>query len=120
MNVPALSGVRTIRSIEPSATNLHGRPTVLTIFDRTNKTIDVRARDFIRAVNATIPSLPKPTPTIWSSNLVASKQGTKIGFTGTGMGHGVGLCQYGAQELAGKGESWEEILAWYYPRATIG
>jgi peptidoglycan hydrolase-like amidase len=29
------------------------------------------------------------------------------------------LCQYGAQELAGKGESFESILQWYYPGATL-
>lgn len=119
MSIPEFSSVRTIRSVKPSTTNKHGRPTSLAIYDRTNNRTEVRARDFIRAVNATISTLPKPTPTIWSSNLVAHKQGTNIQFEGTGMGHGVGLCQYGAQERAGKGESWEEILSWYYPKATI-
>ncbi len=119
MSVPEFSGVRTIRSVKPSSINEHGRPTSLAIYDRTNNPTEVRARDFIRAVNANIPTLPKPTPTIWSSNLVANKQGANIQFEGTGMGHGVGLCQYGAQERAGRGESWEEILAWYYPQAAI-
>ena len=119
MSIPEFSGVRTIRSVKPSSTNEYGRPTSLAIYDRTNNPTEVRARDFIRAVNATIPTLPKPTPTIWSSNLVANKQGTNIQFEGAGMGHGVGLCQYGAQERAGRGESWEEILSWYYPQAII-
>jgi stage II sporulation protein D len=119
MNLPKFSTIRTVRSVKPLATNEHGRPTTLAIFDRNNNATEVRARDFIRAVNASIPTLPKPNPTIWSSNLVASKQGANIEFTGTGMGHGVGLCQYGAQERAGRGESWEEILAWYYPNSTV-
>jgi len=119
MNVPEFSSIRTIRSIEPSVVNSHGRPVQLAIYDRRNTPIEVRARDLIRAVNATIPSLPSPTPMIWSSNLIASKAGNTVQFKGTGMGHGVGLCQYGAQERAGKGESWEDILAWYYPSVTI-
>lgn len=119
MQIPEFSSIRTIRSIEPSKTNAHGRPIQLAIYDRQYNPTKVRARDFVRAVNATIPSLPIPTPTIWSSNLVASKTGTNVQFAGVGMGHGVGFCQYGAQELAGKGESWEDILSWYYPQATI-
>ena len=119
MQIPEFSSIRTIRSIEPTKTNAHGRPIQLAIYDRKKHPTEVRARDLVRAVNAIIPSLPNPTPMIWSSNLVATKEGLNVQFAGTGMGHGVGLCQYGAQELAGKGESWEDILTWYYPSATI-
>jgi stage II sporulation protein D len=41
-------------------------------------------------------------------------------FTGRGTGHGVGLCQLGAAEMAREGKSYREILAFYYPRAVIG
>lgn len=40
-------------------------------------------------------------------------------FVGVGRGHGVGLCQIGAHELASQGWSSERILAHYYPLATI-
>ena len=39
---------------------------------------------------------------------------------GRGFGHGVGLCQYGAESMAGSGASNLEILARYYPGATVG
>ena len=119
MNIPTLSSIRSIRSIEPTKSNIHGRPTELTIYDRTNDASTVRASDFIRAVNASVPLLSSATPTIWSSHLSATKEGSHVRFEGFGMGHGVGLCQYGAQELAGKGETWEEILEWYYPSASL-
>ena len=119
MDIPELSSIRSIRSIEPAQTNAHGRPIQLVIYDRQNNPTKIRARDLVRAVNATVPTLPTPAPVIWSSNLVANKRGDAVQFEGFGMGHGVGLCQYGAQELAGKGESWEEILAWYYPSAVL-
>jgi len=119
MNLPALQNIRTISSIEPTETNQHGRPTKLAVYGRKKNATMVRARDLVRVLNAKIQHLPTPTPTIWSSNLVANKNGANVDFQGSGMGHGVGLCQYGAQELAGKGEPWENILAWYYPNATI-
>ena len=38
---------------------------------------------------------------------------------GHGWGHGVGLCQWGAADLARRGFSAREILAYYYPQAEI-
>ena len=119
MNLPSFANIRTIRSIEPTTTNQHGRPTQLVIYGRRHEMTEVRARDFIRAVNAPVPSLPAATEQVWSSFLVGEKNGSKLEIDGFGMGHGVGLCQYGAQELAGKGTSWEDILEWYYPKASI-
>ena len=43
-----------------------------------------------------------------------------ITFHVTGYGHGVGLSQYGANELAREGKTWQEILAWYYTGTTVG
>jgi stage II sporulation protein D len=36
-----------------------------------------------------------------------------------GNGHGVGLCQYGANGLAKQGRSYREILSYYYPGTTL-
>ncbi len=41
-------------------------------------------------------------------------------FTGRGGGHGVGLCQAGAEEMARQGKSYREILSFYYPGTTLG
>jgi stage II sporulation protein D len=38
---------------------------------------------------------------------------------GRGWGHGVGMCQYGAQGMARQGKTAVEILCHYYPRAKI-
>ncbi|MBN1422644.1 MAG: SpoIID/LytB domain-containing protein [Planctomycetes bacterium] len=40
-------------------------------------------------------------------------------FVGRGWGHGIGLCQYGAREMARRGCSYLEILTHYYPGATL-
>jgi stage II sporulation protein D len=41
-------------------------------------------------------------------------------FEGTGSGHGVGLCQRGAEAMGRAGRSYREILEFYYPGATLG
>ncbi len=40
-------------------------------------------------------------------------------LSGRGWGHGVGLCQYGAEGMARLGKSAEEILQHYYPGSTL-
>lgn len=41
-------------------------------------------------------------------------------FEGRGSGHGVGLCQIGADQMGVEGRSTAEILAFYYPGTAIG
>jgi stage II sporulation protein D len=47
-------------------------------------------------------------------------QGDHFIFAGKGVGHGVGLCQTGAAEMARQGKSYREILAFYYPGSLTG
>ena len=53
-----------------------------------------------------------------SFELETDKDG--VTFLVTGYGHGVGLSQYGANELAKQGLTWQQILNWYYTGVTIG
>ncbi|HYB61493.1 MAG TPA: SpoIID/LytB domain-containing protein [Methylomirabilota bacterium] len=41
-------------------------------------------------------------------------------FQGYGSGHGIGLCQRGADVMGMSGKSYGEILAFYYPGTTLG
>jgi peptidoglycan hydrolase-like amidase len=38
---------------------------------------------------------------------------------GEGWGHGVGMSQYGARELAIQGYGYAQILGFYYPDTTL-
>jgi SpoIID/LytB domain protein len=40
-------------------------------------------------------------------------------FVGSGFGHGVGMSQWGARELARRGASYQRILARFYPGASL-
>ena len=55
-----------------------------------------------------------------SACFTISFEGDTVTFSVTGYGHGVGMSQYGANVLAGKGMSYREILTWYYTGAEVG
>ena len=50
----------------------------------------------------------------------AGVSGAALQIQGKGYGHGVGLCQAGAYEMAAEGHSETEILRFYYPGTAIG
>lgn len=49
-----------------------------------------------------------------------SDQGDLVAFHGRGSGHGVGLCQVGAEVMGEEGRSYREILSFYYPGTRLG
>jgi stage II sporulation protein D len=50
-----------------------------------------------------------------STRFRIEKIGPEIQIQGNGYGHGVGLCQWGAKEMAEMGYSYDKILKYYYP-----
>lgn len=54
-------------------------------------------------------------------NIIKKKKGDKIIwiFKGSGWGHGVGMCQFGALSLAKRGFNYEQILKKYYTGLSI-
>ncbi|MHB0999446.1 MAG: SpoIID/LytB domain-containing protein [Armatimonadota bacterium] len=56
---------------------------------------------------------------IRSTLFTIRKSGTKLVFTGKGLGHGMGLCQWGARGMAKQGYSPRDILKHYYPKCTL-
>lgn len=57
--------------------------------------------------------------TLPSNNFVLSSKDDQFHVEGQGYGHGVGLCQLGALELAKRGYDYRQILAFYFPRHKI-
>ncbi len=54
-----------------------------------------------------------------SSMFTVTLTGDNLVFSGTGAGHGVGLAQIGALQMAKQGKSYQEILKFYIPAAEI-
>ena len=44
---------------------------------------------------------------------------SQISFKGSGFGHGVGMCQFGAKELALRGYTYKQILDHYFPALRL-
>jgi stage II sporulation protein D len=55
-----------------------------------------------------------------SANFSLETLGEKLVFRTTGYGHGVGLCQYGANGLAKAGKDFRQILSYYYTGVSMG
>ena len=54
-----------------------------------------------------------------SNHFSIQKDGNILSVTTKGYGHGVGMSQYGAQAMALKGYSYDEILKYYYQNVDI-
>ncbi|MNY18352.1 Amidase enhancer precursor [compost metagenome] len=54
-----------------------------------------------------------------SLNFEVRREGTAFAFVGKGLGHGVGLCQWGARGRALAGWDWRRILMAYYPGTRV-
>lgn len=112
---PDLAALGKTASIEVTEKNAAGRPTTIRLKDRTGVAAKIAAEDFRRAINA--PGDPKSS--MRSSDCTIRLTASTAEFSGRGFGHGVGLCQHGAQEMGRAGRTSTEILALYYPTAVL-
>jgi stage II sporulation protein D len=102
-----LEGVRVVRR-DPS-----GRAEMVELAGQRSKRL--RGWDFKITVGRTL-----GWSVLKSSRFEVSRAGPAFVFRGTGFGHGLGLCQAGAHVSAGRGASYRQILARYFPGAGVG
>lgn len=57
---------------------------------------------------------------LWSTLFDIEDDGDRIVINGKGLGHGVGLCQWGAIHLSQEGWKYKDILEHYFPGTSIG
>jgi stage II sporulation protein D len=102
--------VGSITKIRIAGTNSSGRTKILKI-KHSKGQLSIAAAKFRMAVD----------PWLIRSTLFKSieRKGDAFVFTGLGWGHGVGMCQWGAKEMAEKGRSYEEILKFFYPGTDV-
>ncbi|NJN71187.1 MAG: SpoIID/LytB domain-containing protein [Nitrospira sp.] len=101
--------VGTIQSISPVSYSRAGRVATLRIVHSEGELI-VRGEDLRRAVGYTI---------VPSTQFTIESIGEELMLDGYGAGHAVGLCQWGAKELAELGYSFASILRYYYPGTEL-
>ena len=76
-------------------------------------TTNVAASAFRRAVGT------RALPSLLVTGLRHAPDGASVQLDGGGLGHGVGLCQWGARGMALDGRSAQETLSFYFPGTQI-
>jgi stage II sporulation protein D len=108
-----LGEITNIRPAGQSDYRAFSRLTKVKLLGSTGKSDFLRAEDLRLAID---PSGRKLRSTICK----IVKLGDKWAFlSGRGWGHGVGMCQYGAEGMARGGKTTEQILWHYYPGSKI-
>jgi stage II sporulation protein D len=101
--------VGTIATVTPFLYSRAGRVDKIRILHSDGEVI-LRGQDFRKAVGYSI---------IPSTQFDIEALGRMIVFAGRGSGHAVGLCQWGAKELADQGYSYDAILRYYFPGTAL-
>jgi len=102
--------VGAIKEITITERTPSGRVQTLSIASRDGKTVKVPGKKFREIIG----------PNELKSNLYEIKmQGWFFDAVGRGWGHGVGLSQWGANEMARQRFEYDKIIDFYYPAAAI-
>ena len=114
--VTAILGARTggpLTAAALSDPDASGRPRAVALTGTTTATLPVA--DFRRALGYDV------VRSLWlrSLRIDASQAAPRLVIEGSGRGHGVGLCQWGARFFASAGASAADILAWYFPGTSV-
>jgi stage II sporulation protein D len=101
--------VGTIATMTPVGFSRAGRVSKLRILHSKGELI-LRGEDLRKAIGYTV---------VPSTQFTIESMGQDIVLAGYGAGHAVGLCQWGAKELAELGYSFSSILRYYYPGTEL-
>lgn len=83
------------------------------------KQLKIKSRSGTSVINATDFRKALGWSRLPSTNFTLSRHDNLIVFQGRGYGHGVGLCQWGAQQMAKEGKNYRDILSFFYPGTTL-
>ena len=102
-----------IAAVEPATRDENGRPRDFSVRGNQGE-VTIAAGALREAVNHCLGPTALP-----SADFTAAPNGDAIVFAGRGSGHGVGLCQWGANAMAREGRTAAEILSHYYTGTAI-
>jgi stage II sporulation protein D len=108
---PDLASLGRLRHIEVTERTPSGRPVFLRLTGSNGATFDMLAERFRLAIGGS---------EIRSTDFELRVAADHVTFrNGRGFGHGLGLCQWGAQGQAVQGKRTAEILRYYYPGSKL-
>lgn len=101
-----IAGVGNVKSMTPERTTPQGR-IVTMVVEGDRGTRRVSGTDLRSALG------------LRSTLFVVNQTGDKFEISGRGYGHGLGMSQWGARNLANQGVNYQQILSHYYPNAIL-
>lgn len=116
---PSLARLDGIRRIEVATRNGSGRPVLFRIEDGRGQSFEIPSERLRWAFNASVTGLPEVRTRVRSGDIEPSVTPISIALNGRGFGHGVGMCQFGAEALTREGRTWRDLLRLYYPGAEV-
>ncbi len=121
VNRHPIANLQGIADIQISRVNAAERPGGFVVVDQQGRSYALGPEQFRFACNHHAGGMKASAAQqlVKSSHLQVQFTDNLITFSGQGLGHGVGLCQWGAQGLAQSGYFHTAILDFYYPGATI-
>jgi SpoIID/LytB domain protein len=111
---PRFGEVRAVRIASTLPSGRVGRVTVVHQAAGGERSDELDAKDFRLIVGAN-----KLRSLWWEKAVMVSAKGGQLVVEGRGFGHGIGLPQVSAWYLANDGVRGEDIVARYYPGATL-
>jgi stage II sporulation protein D len=100
--------LETLESVSISKRTPQGRARQILLVGRRSREATIAAEDFRYMLKL---------PSAWFD---IEDHGSKVWFTnGRGLGHGMGMCQFGANGMARHGYRYDEILSTYFPGSKL-
>lgn len=110
---PQTAGVGALSALRVSAADPSGRA-LRVAFEGAGGRVEIKGGALRTGLGTrTIPSL-------LITKLALEQATATVHIEGAGLGHGVGLCQWGARGMALAGKTAQEIIAFYFPGTGIG
>ena len=108
-----LEKLELITDFNVSKLGYKGRAIRVQLIGKNGKTDTLRGEDFRLCLDSTGRKIKSAIFTVEKNKNLVTFQ------NGLGFGHGVGLCQCGAQGMAVKGKTYKDILTYYFPGSTL-
>lgn len=105
--------IKNIQDIEINSLTLSKRSRTLKILTSVNQEQIINTKDFRKNVGW------DKIPSTMITNITKDDTNKSFIFSGKGYGHGVGMCQWSALEMAKEGKNYKEILSTFYPGTII-
>ena len=118
---PQTTALGNVAGLNIASTTPWGRAVWIDVIGTTGQTLRLRAEDLRLAWNMSLSGKPTASSRrLYSLNCTIRTNPDSFDFAnGHGFGHGVGLCQWGAQAKAARGWTANQILGCYYPGASL-